>query len=106
MCGQHSKGQCTPAENGNVERVTEVDAQWATHPIPVRWARQCGDPCGASFVQYNPVTSSLNAYAAAAHPIPVYSVQSRTSPQEMRMRRDASSRDRMNFCPMCELALA
>ena len=35
MCGRHSKGQCTPAENGNVERVTEVDAQWAAHPIPV-----------------------------------------------------------------------
>ena len=40
MCGRHSKGQCTPAENGNVERVTEVDAQWAAHPIPVCWARR------------------------------------------------------------------
>ena len=40
MCGRHSKDQCTPAENGNVERVTEVDASVklrlaAAHPIPV-----------------------------------------------------------------------
>ena len=29
------QSMCKPAENGNVERVTKVDAQWATHPIPV-----------------------------------------------------------------------
>ena len=52
------QSMCKPAENGNVERVTEVDAQWAAHPIPVCWARQCGDPCGAS--QYSPIISSLN----------------------------------------------
>ena len=43
------QSMCKPAENGNVERVTEVDAQWATHPIPVCWARQMRRPLWRQF---------------------------------------------------------
>ena len=52
MCGRHSKDQCTPAETGGVERVTEVDAE--RRPIPSLCVGR-DDPCGAALVQYNPL---------------------------------------------------
>ena len=45
MCGRHSKDQCTPADTGGVERVTEVDAE--RRPIPSLCIGR-GDPCGAA----------------------------------------------------------
>ena len=58
MCGRHSKGQCAPAENGHVERVTEVAGRPSRTPIPSLCVGR-GDPCGASLVQYNPYTLQL-----------------------------------------------
>ena len=58
MCGRHSTDQCAPVENGSVERVTEVDAEFGGPSHPCVLARRPLWRCVSS-IQFH--TSYLNA---------------------------------------------